>query len=261
MKKIIALLVVSLFGAVAMLSSAGAAKKPKKPKFVGAQKCDSSCHDPWYKAWTETGHAKTFKLLMPGERAEAKKKAGLDPNKDYTKDSLCLRCHTTGFRQRGGYKKGDPPDDPTEPNKAAVGCEMCHSVMGGAMFRVTMKEKKEKFTRLETEADGMRYDFANVCKRCHEHPNTPFQPSVDPKYKFDFEDRKKRVHQVDKFYNADNKDQVVTKDASGKSVHGVGKTEKTPYPIEEWEIVNGKLKKKVWAKWDKKAKKVIWKKR
>ncbi|NIR52702.1 cytochrome C-554, partial [candidate division KSB1 bacterium] len=77
-------------------------KKPNnyKMKYVGATKCNGSCHDAYYQAWKNTGHGKAFDILKPGARAEAKKKAGLDAEKDYTSDPNCLRCHTTGYRQR-----------------------------------------------------------------------------------------------------------------------------------------------------------------
>ncbi len=40
----------------------------KSPKFVGATKCNGSCHDPYYMAWKDSIHGKTFNLLKPGER-------------------------------------------------------------------------------------------------------------------------------------------------------------------------------------------------
>jgi len=98
-------------------------------------------------------------------------------------DSTCLRCHTTGYRQRGGFKPAGSKNkkgkdvssaiDPSEPNKEQVGCEMCHSVVGGAQFRVVMKNSKGKFKKAETEQYGQRWDYANVCTRCHMHPRSP----------------------------------------------------------------------------------------
>jgi len=38
----------------------------KSPKFVGAIKCNGSCHDPYYQAWVNSPHGDTFKLLQPG---------------------------------------------------------------------------------------------------------------------------------------------------------------------------------------------------
>ena len=40
----------------------------KKPQFVGAVKCNGSCHDPYYQAWVKSPHGSTFNLLKPGER-------------------------------------------------------------------------------------------------------------------------------------------------------------------------------------------------
>ena len=210
---------------------------PKKPSFVGATKCNGSCHDPWYQAWANSPHGKTYELLKPGVRKEAKVKAKLDPDKDYTSEARCLRCHTTGYRQKGGFDPAKADKiDPDEPNLEQVGCEMCHSVAGGSQFRAFMKKTEGKFTRVEVEKYSKRYDMENVCKRCHLHPNTPFKESVDSKYKFDFNERKKKVHLYKKYYNADNKDQTIEID------HKKGDTETKPLVIEDWDIVDGKLK-------------------
>jgi hypothetical protein len=136
---------------------------------------------------------------------------------------------------------------------------MCHGVTGGALWRVLMKDSKGKFKRTEMEALGYRADLENVCKRCHEHPNTPFKPSLDPKYKFNYEERKKKVHNAEKYYNEDNKDQIITRDKNGVSVHAPGYTDTHPLPIEKWEVVDGKFKKIVWPFWSKKKKKIVWK--
>jgi len=224
-------------------------KIPKKPKYVGAVKCNGSCHDPYYQAWAKSPHGKTYDLLKPGVRTEAKKRVKLDPDKDYTKTPLCLRCHTTGYRQSGGFKsagtknrKGkdiSTPIDPEEPNKEQVGCEMCHSVAGGAQFRVVMKNTKGDFKKADTEIYGQRWDYANVCTRCHTHARTPFKPSVHDKYKFNFEERKKKVHPIDKYWTEDNMDQKLEKIKDRKKE--VAKSEKTPLIIEDFAVKKGKL--------------------
>ncbi len=222
----------------------------KKPKFVGAVKCNGSCHDPYYQAWTKSPHGNTYNLLKAGVRKEAKERVKLDPEKDYTTTPLCLRCHTTGYRQRGGFKPAGSKNkkgkdtatkiDPVEPNKEQVGCEMCHSVAGGSQFRAVMKSSKGDFKKADTEKYGQRWDYANVCTRCHTHPNTPFQPSVHDKYKFNFEERKLKVHKIADFWNEDNADQKLEKvDDRAKEQ---GQTEKTPLVIEDFEIKKGKLK-------------------
>jgi hypothetical protein len=84
--KIISLILISAFFLVGVADDADAKKKkkkiPKKPSYVGAVKCNGSCHDPYYQAWVDSPHGKTFGLLKPGERADAKKKDKLDPEKD-----------------------------------------------------------------------------------------------------------------------------------------------------------------------------------
>ncbi len=56
--------------------------------------------------------------------------------------------------------------------------------------RAVMKASKGDFTKAESEPYGQRWDYANVCTRCHTHKNTPFKPEVHDKYKFNFEERK-----------------------------------------------------------------------
>lgn len=249
--KCISLVWIAVFLVMGNSGDALAKKKQKKvpatPKFVGAVKCNGSCHDPYYQAWTKSPHGGTYNLLKPGERAEAKKRVKLDPDKDYTTNPLCLRCHTTGYGQKGGFKpsnhKKPSPIDPTEPNLEQVGCEMCHSVAGGSQLRVVMKNTKGDFKKADTEKYGQRWDYANVCTRCHTHPNTPFKPSVHDKYKFNFEERKKKVHQYDKYWNEDNADQKIEKKADRAKEKG--QTEKTPLVIEDFEVVKKKGKEKL----------------
>lgn len=211
-------------------------KMPKKQSYVGPTRCDGSCHDPWYQAWKDSPHGKTYDLLKPGTRAEAKKKANMDPSKDYTADPACLRCHTTGYRQSGGFKPGKTFIDPEEPNLEQVGCEMCHSMRGGSQYRIIMKNTDGKFKRTEIEKHGYRYDRPNVCYRCHEHPKNPHNPSLDAKYKRNYEEAGKTVHEYKKYYNEDNKDQT------WEIEHGHGVTEDKDLVIEDWGFKDGKLK-------------------
>jgi len=183
-------------------------------------------------------------LLKPGVRKEAKVRAKLDPKKDYIADPHCLRCHTTGYKQKGGFKpataKKPTTIDPEEPSLEQVGCEMCHSVAGGSEMRLIMKNSKGKFKKAETEKFGQRWDYANVCTRCHTHKNTPFQPTLHDKYKFNFEERKKKVHQTEKYWSEDNEDQRL--EHIKKRKKQTAKSEETALIIEDWKIKKGKLK-------------------
>lgn len=240
-------------------------KIPKKPSYVGAVKCNGSCHDPYYQAWKKTPHGNSFASLKAGEKGEAKTAAGLDPEKDYSADPTCLRCHTTGYRQKGGFKpagskskKGKDTStaiDPEEPNKEQVGCEMCHAAAGGSQFRVVMKNTKGDFKKSDTEKYGMRWDYANVCTRCHMHPQSPHKDE-----KFDFEASKGKVHDKDKYFSEDNMDQKLEK-AEDRAAETAVSQEK-PLRIEEWSISDkGKLKFKKGTKpYSTKKKKPLYKK-
>src|SRR5688500_4134188 len=75
--------------------------------FEGRKKC-SSCHKSQAESWGDTAHAKAMESLKPNTKAEAKKKAKLDPAKDYTKDKDCVGCHVDGWGKEGGYTVEDP---------------------------------------------------------------------------------------------------------------------------------------------------------
>ncbi len=78
-------------------------------EYVGAKKC-KLCHLKIYKSWGQTKHATAFDVLSPGKNEDAKKKASLDPQKDYTSDAKFIECHTTG-------NNADFP---------GIQCEACH---------------------------------------------------------------------------------------------------------------------------------------
>ncbi len=249
--KVISLILFSAFFLVGVSDNADARKKkiPKKPKYVGSAKCNGSCHDPYYQAWVNSPHGKTYNILKPGERADAKKRDKLDPDKDYTTDPQCLRCHTTGYRQSGGFKPAGSKSkksgkdistkiDPEEPSKEQVGCEMCHSAAGGGQFRVVMKNSKGDFKKEETEKYGQRWDYENVCTRCHSHPKSPHGKS-----KIDYAKDKAVLHPIDKYFTEDNADQNIVKDGKVKDrAKEKAKSEEKGLRIEDWNIKKGKLK-------------------
>jgi len=181
--------------------------------FEGRSKC-SSCHKAQAKSWRDTAHAKAMQSLRPGTREEAKVKAGLDPQKDYTKDPDCVGCHVDGYEQRGGYEIKRP-----KRQLAAVGCESCHGAgrdyrgehrKGGQAF-----ERNGKTTERKVLADrGQDYHFEEACKACHlnyegsgwagtKPPYTPFTPEVDAKYTFKFDEMVKDTGAMHEHYKLD----------------------------------------------------------
>jgi len=149
--------------------------------YIGAKKC-KMCHIKEYKSWAETKMAKSFDVLLPGERAEEKKAAGLDPDKDYTTDADCVRCHSTGYGKLGGFTDMD-----STPDLAGVGCEMCHGAGGTYIQDEFMSLKNKEYKKAEVVAVGMVEQVtADQCTVCH-NADSPF---VDEGFVFDFETQK-----------------------------------------------------------------------
>jgi hypothetical protein len=147
--------------------------------YVGSKKC-KMCHLKEYKSWEATKMAKSFDNLKPGERAEAKTAAGLDPAKDYTADAKCLACHTTGMGKPGGFV-----DIATTPDLAGVGCEVCHGPGKTYISDGYMTLKNKEYKKAELVAVGMVDTVgAAQCTPCHNSDN-PFH-----KGEFDFEANK-----------------------------------------------------------------------
>ena len=171
-----------------------------KPKFEGYKKC-GGCHKSQKDSWLGTTHAKAFDLLKPDVAVKEKKKAKLDPAKDYTADEKCVGCHVTGHKQSGGYTDTMPATK--AKYYVGVGCEDCHGA--GSLYRKqhskagsAYKKNQEHSQRKPLVNSGQVFDYQDACDRCHmnykgspwkgaEEPYTPFTPELDPKYKFDYE--------------------------------------------------------------------------
>lgn len=160
-------------------------------KYVGSEGC--KCHRSEIMDWEGSKHAKAFDLLLPNKRRAAKKRAGLNPVNDYSRDAKCIKCHVVGHTAVGGYADID-----TTPLMVGVGCESCHGA--GGKYRILHGKKPRTFTRSETRKLGQVYSSIepSVCKRCHEHPDSPFLSSVHEKYRFDF---KKALKKTSSFHN------------------------------------------------------------
>ncbi len=166
----------ALFAGLALLSAPVA--NAGDAEYVGVKKC-KMCHIKQYKSWAETPMAKAMDSLKPGESADAKTKAGLDPKKDYTTDEKCLACHSTGYGKAGGYSG---PDDVA---LAGVSCEACHGP--GSLYKKTMKNKAYKMD--DVMAAGLVHPNEEVCKTCHNADN----PTAGEDYSFKF-DKDKDIH-------------------------------------------------------------------
>ena len=156
-------------------------------KYVGVKKC-KACHIKQYKSWAKTSMATSFENLKSGVKVAEKKKAGLDPDKDYTHDAKCLRCHTTGYGKPGGFTSIEET-----PKLANVQCEECHGP--GSEYKVIMKKNK-KYPLSEGKAAGLVLPSEDKrgCIECH-GSDSPFNEKVDPKYAFNFKERLEKTHE------------------------------------------------------------------
>lgn len=183
LKKILVVLIsLMLFVAFTSLSAANGTNA----RYIGAKKC-KTCHIKQYKSWEKTKMATSFGNLKPGAKPEAKKKAGLNPDKDYTTDAKCLKCHTTGYGKPGGFTTIEET-----PKLAGVQCEGCH---GPGSKYLKIKKKKKKYKLAEVTAVGLVVPSKDEkgCMECH-NDESPFNEKVDPKYKFVFKERLGKTH-------------------------------------------------------------------
>jgi len=146
--------------------------------YVGAKKC-KACHLKEFNSWSGTRMAKSFELLQPGVSADAKKKAKLSPDKDYTADPVCLACHTTGYGKPGGFVSLA-----STPDLVGVQCEMCHGPGGTFIQKENMSLTNKEYKKADLVKLGLVGEITkSQCENCH-NPKSPFFKD------FKFEERK-----------------------------------------------------------------------
>jgi len=182
MGKIFRFIIVTLFVLISIIKTGGTDKMLPPSSFIGTKGC-KKCHIKQFKSWEKTKMANAYEILKPGERGEAKKKAGLDAKKDYTKDPKCLPCHTTGFGQPGGFISMDQT-----PQLAGIGCEMCHGAGSEYTKEQYMHLKNKEYKRADVVNVGLISPVTGgrCTSLCH-NEKSPFFNKNEP---FDFEKRK-----------------------------------------------------------------------
>jgi len=178
---------VILAGGVA--AAALSAGDDAKFTYVGSKSC-KKCHPKQYKSWAKTKMAKSFEILKPGQAKEAKEKFKLDPAKDYSTDETCLKCHTTGYGEPGGYATPDAEDKKAVKKAKAlqgVGCESCHGPASAynKVFEEILKSKR-KYKQDELYKVGLKKIGKESCVNCHNDKG----PTFDKSKPFDYDKRK-----------------------------------------------------------------------
>lgn len=183
-----------MMAAVMLLLAGMTGAWAEEPSYIGYEGC-KMCHRAQFADWERSAHARAFELLKPGKRSSVKRKGDLDPDKDYTNDNKCLKCHTTGFEAPGGFISVR-----LTATRIGVGCESCHGP--GSIYREIHKAQRSTLKRDDVIAAGQVYGSidAQVCRKCHEHEDMPFQPEIDDKYRFDHAARLQVVRSYHKSY-------------------------------------------------------------
>lgn len=138
--------------------------------YVGTKKC-RMCHSLQYRSLQKTAKGRSWQALHPGQGRAIKRRAGLDVNKDYTADGRCLKCHSVGFGEPGGYTRPHPGDTQSERLAAAregVGCESCHGPGSGFVKIMQHIYRNERpYDPAELRAVGRSPVGQDVCAKCH----------------------------------------------------------------------------------------------
>jgi hypothetical protein len=158
-----------------------ASAQAKAPSYVGAKKC-RMCHLKQFQTWEQTKMAKSFELLRAGVAAEAKTKANLDSQKDYTHDEKCLGCHTTGYGKPGGFVSLEKT-----PDLVGVQCESCHGPGSEYLKEGGMTLKNREYKRAELLKLGLVAVGPGTCASLCHNTKSPF---VGKDYVFDYEKRR-----------------------------------------------------------------------
>lgn len=175
-------LVLFLLLPFAMLVAVGDAAA-QEYSFLGNKDC-KKCHIKEYKSWEATLMAKTFDVLKPGERAEAKTAAGVDPNEDFTTNGECLSCHSTGWGKPGGFTSIEET-----PHLAGVGCEACHGAGSGYSVDELMSLKNKTYKLADVVAAGMVEKVSEAqCIVCHNADNPLLTEEQKAAFSWNFEE-------------------------------------------------------------------------
>jgi len=133
---------------------------PKGADFVGSDAC-KTCHAPEYETWSKQPHAHAGETLQKAGKAD---------------DINCLRCHTTGYDQPGGFPAQAALRQ--HPDLARVGCESCHGP--GADHIAPGAQRVGTIVSLGDKCDSCV--ILQICGSCHDDANDPgFEFSVEEK--------------------------------------------------------------------------------
>ncbi len=123
--------------------------------YVGATACQS-CHATEHELWANSAHAHAFDTLS---------------RKHEDENAECQKCHTTGFKEPGGFPEGGEA-------LQQVGCESCHGP-GGDHVKPDA-QRRGTILALADKCDSCV--ILQICGSCHDDQN-------DPGFEFELTDK------------------------------------------------------------------------
>ncbi len=123
--------------------------------YVGAAACQG-CHATEHELWAKSAHAHAFDTLS---------------RKHEDENAECQKCHTTGFKEPGGFPEGAEA-------LQQVGCESCHGP-GGDHVKPDA-QKHGTILALADKCDSCV--ILQICGSCHDDQN-------DPGFEFELTDK------------------------------------------------------------------------
>ncbi len=137
---------------------------PNTP-YVGSAVC-GKCHPTAFKALADGFHATATRSLARPARSHwsvPKHKRGVVG----LRRPECLRCHVTGFGQKGGFPAA-VPEQPLDHSMAGVACEACH---GPGKAHADDPKKPKAIARLGGTCKEC--NILPICRQCHDDANSP----------------------------------------------------------------------------------------
>jgi hypothetical protein len=137
---------------------------PMAPEYVGARDGCRRCHLKEFRSWEDTPHATAIEKLEGDDASNPE----------------CLKCHTTGMGEPGGFVSMADTE-----GMANVQCEACHGPGSEYRDRDVMKDRDASV------AAGLVIPDASTCEKCHNEESPTFEGD------FDFETMKEAgVHEI-----------------------------------------------------------------
>lgn len=134
-------IICAVFALFVRLTIAQTAKQTAS--YVGDSSC-APCHPTQSESFKTNTHNNAYTDIKDTERYVKLKQEG--------KEGSCLRCHTTGYGENGGFT-----DEETSPELAKIGCEGCHGP-GSEHAAEKPDEKDRKRNTIQRKPD---------CGKCH----------------------------------------------------------------------------------------------